>query len=55
MYTHKILSEKTHTHPMRAQTRREERRERVRGVEREERCTEKQTEIEKGRGMIVIL
>lgn len=36
MCTHKILSDKAHA-PMRAETRREERRERVRGVERVER------------------
>lgn len=58
LYTHTVLLDKTHTHThsMRAETRRVERKERVRGgVERKERCIEKPRKIEKGRGMTVVL
>lgn len=53
MYTH--IKYQKHTHSVRAESRREERRERVRGVERKERRTEKLGEKEKGRGMTVLV
>lgn len=49
MYTHTQNTKNTHTHSVRAESRREERRERVRGVERKERRTEKLREKEKGK------
>lgn len=50
---HTHIKYQKHTHSVRAESRREERRERVRGVERKERRTEKLRE--KGRGMTVLV